>query len=62
MDNITTTMTAPIAQVTGRRESAFAMPTCGHAVPWTRVDSFKADMGLVQAYLPGNHAWSPPIC
>ena len=61
MDNITTTMTAPIAQATGRRASAFAMPTCGHAAGWTRVDSVKADMGLVQGYFPGNHAWRPPI-
>ena len=59
MDNITTTMTAQLAQVTGRRRSAFGMPTCGHAAAWTRV--VKADMGLVQGYFPGNHAWRPPI-
>ena len=61
MDNITSTMTAPIAQASRRRASAFAMPTCGHTPAWTRVDSVKADMGLVQGYFPGNHAWRPPI-
>ena len=61
MDNTTNTIKAQIAQVTGRTRSAFAMPTCGHAAAWTRVDSAAADMGLVQGYFPGNPAWRPPI-
>jgi hypothetical protein len=61
MDNITTTMTAQIAQATRRVPSGFGMPTCGHAAGWTRVDSVKAAMGLVQGYFPGTHAWRPPI-
>jgi hypothetical protein len=61
MDNITTTMTAQIAPATRRRPSAFGMPTCGHTAEWTRMDSVKADMGLVQGYFPGTHAWRPPI-
>lgn len=61
MDNITNPMTTLIAQATGRRRSGIAMPTCGHAPAWTRTDSVKADMGLVQGYFPGNPAWRPPI-
>ena len=69
MDNITNPMTTLIAQAAGRRRSGIAMPialpnataTCGHAAEWTRVDSVKADMGLVQGYFPGNRAWRPPI-
>jgi hypothetical protein len=61
MDNITTTMTAHIAQASGQRPSAFGMPACGRFAEWTSVDRVKADMGLVQGYFPGNHAWRPPI-
>ena len=59
MDINTNTMTALIAQATGRNRSGIAMPTCGHK--WTRVDSVKADLGPVQGYFPGNQAWRPPI-
>ena len=61
MDNITNPMTTLIAQAAGRGRSGIAMPTCGHAPASTRTDSVKADMGLVQGYFPGNHAWRPPI-
>ena len=65
MDNITNPMTTLIAQATGRRRSGIALPidmsTCGHAAAWTRVDSVKADMGLVQGYFPGTQVWRPPI-
>ena len=61
MDNITNTMTTLIDQATGRRRAGIAMPTCGHVSAWTGTASVKADMGLVQGYFPGNHAWRPPI-